>query len=560
MQPVSPVMTTPQSSYPSRLGQHAPRQAMDLAQLKTKLTRTTPYNEAYFKYLLQDEKPDCLDRLIIPAVQYIHQAAIKKDPSMVTVGTLKTRNGIKAVRLEDVNKHVARLLVIDDKPEPQTVGLVYADGSLKLENETRDKPFWNEDRLWIDTTKVALSGRVGMHLVQQAIKQSAVGSMLPTMQKQVHQAMGITGKGVRSLTLDVTPAHAKTVSAIMNDPKQGLAPGLDNTVVYTPDITQCLPVVTSLDEAKSLSLDSLEKRIAAGFCQSFKGINQALSTVLQSSTSLPDVINISQTLNATQYYKMLDAWVQQPMIKNLSTTLSDTPPNPLYGYLSKTQGNHSVASAQATVNVVDNVLLHNPDVQQALKQYQAVTQQLANKGVTVVVAAGNENQIVPDQVQAHPDALINWLTKSPSVITVGGSYTGAKPWQFSQHQPAAFSNAALAANKPTLTAPAVLIPTTTKQFGLERPAFVCGTSFAAPFVAGVVALMKEANPLLSSRQIQHYLRQACENPHQHADHKVGAGYLNPIVAVQLAQRSALEKRPSRGADVSGSGVLRGMAK
>ncbi|MGB0560902.1 MAG: S8 family serine peptidase [Spirulinaceae cyanobacterium] len=75
-----------------------------------------------------------------------------------------------------------------------------------------------------------------------------------------------------------------------------------------------------------------------------------------------------------------------------------------------------------------------------------------------------------------------------------------------------------------------------------------GTSAAAPFVSGVVALMLEANPSLTWRDVQHILIQSADrtglnatdwtpdlgNGIQHS-YRYGFGLINPLAAVQLAK-------------------------
>jgi len=60
-----------------------------------------------------------------------------------------------------------------------------------------------------------------------------------------------------------------------------------------------------------------------------------------------------------------------------------------------------------------------------------------------------------------------------------------------------------------------------------------GTSFAAPHVSGVVALMLEANPLLTPDEVVTLLRQTA-NPMPYAERVVGAGYVDAHNAVRAA--------------------------
>jgi serine protease AprX len=130
------------------------------------------------------------------------------------------------------------------------------------------------------------------------------------------------------------------------------------------------------------------------------------------------------------------------------------------------------------------------------------TSEVANRavssGIVVVVAAGNEG---PDsETIGSPSA-------ATKVITVGaGSDLGERGFalaSFSSRGPTADGRI-----KPDLWAPGVRIHSTDRKGGYRA---LSGTSFASPFVAGVVALMLEANPALKPRRIKRILVRGAEN-------------------------------------------------
>ena len=63
-----------------------------------------------------------------------------------------------------------------------------------------------------------------------------------------------------------------------------------------------------------------------------------------------------------------------------------------------------------------------------------------------------------------------------------------------------------------------------------------GTSAAAPQVAGVAALVKEANPDLNARQIEQVIKQSAEFVRGQGDDDLGAGRVNAVKAVEEATK------------------------
>ncbi len=70
-----------------------------------------------------------------------------------------------------------------------------------------------------------------------------------------------------------------------------------------------------------------------------------------------------------------------------------------------------------------------------------------------------------------------------------------------------------------------------------------GTSFSAPQVSGVIALMMEANPLLTPDEIVTILRQTA-TPMPYAERVVGAGYVDAHNAVRIAKSLSLVPHPA----------------
>lgn len=138
-----------------------------------------------------------------------------------------------------------------------------------------------------------------------------------------------------------------------------------------------------------------------------------------------------------------------------------------------------VSTVQSRLN------LQGGPAESARERYRQRIQQLGEQGVAVVSSTGNWNAQYANESQMWTNhdrhALRNMLADPPSgVISVGGSdgRGGMSPIS--------------APSYPTLTVPA-LDPDT------RQPS---GTSYGAPYVAALIAKMKQVNPTLKGPQIK----------------------------------------------------------
>ena len=165
------------------------------------------------------------------------------------------------------------------------------------------------------------------------------------------------------------------------------------------------------------------------------------------------------------------------------------------------------------------------------------TKMLTDNGVNVVFSAGNTG---PGTDSLNPYAVAPW------VISAGATDDQGRLANFSSR--GEFGSPMF---RPTLVAPGVntvsLRPSTlaavttidglgandTQLSSSELPYYTTGsgTSFSAPQVAGVVALMLEANPQLTPAQIRDILQRTATPLPPYYLHEVGAGMLNAQAAV-----------------------------
>jgi serine protease AprX len=165
------------------------------------------------------------------------------------------------------------------------------------------------------------------------------------------------------------------------------------------------------------------------------------------------------------------------------------------------------------------------------------TKMLTDRGVNVVFSAGNTGP--------GPDTL-NPYSVAPWVIGTGATDNQGRLASFSSRGD--FGSSLF---RPTLVAPGVntvslrasTLAAVTTVDGLaandtalsptEVPYYTTGngTSFSAPQVAGVIALMLEANPQLTPAQVRDILQRTATPLPPYYAHEVGAGMLNAQAAV-----------------------------
>ncbi|MBM7621524.1 serine protease AprX [Bacillus tianshenii] len=172
-----------------------------------------------------------------------------------------------------------------------------------------------------------------------------------------------------------------------------------------------------------------------------------------------------------------------------------------------------------------------------------------DRGIVVLFAAGNEG---PSENTHNPYAKAPWVISVAAGVKdgtladfssrgtkgEGGSFTmDGKEWTWE--------------DRPTVTAPGVDIISTKvvspltalaaeKDAALIEPAHLpyyttmSGTSMATPHVAGIVALMLEANHSLSPDEVKNLLQATATNMPGYETWEVGAGYVNAYAAVDAS--------------------------
>jgi serine protease AprX len=178
------------------------------------------------------------------------------------------------------------------------------------------------------------------------------------------------------------------------------------------------------------------------------------------------------------------------------------------------------------------------------------TKALYDRGIVTVFSAGNSGPT---------DSTISGnYKKAPWVITVAAGTKQGKLADFSSRGVKGKGGTVTVdgvewnwLDEPTVTSPGEAIVSTraiAPVSGLGAPDDVAnippayipyyttmsGTSMAAPHVAGIVALLLDANPSLSPLEVKQILQDTATNMPGYEDWEVGAGYVNAYAAVDVA--------------------------
>jgi serine protease AprX len=181
------------------------------------------------------------------------------------------------------------------------------------------------------------------------------------------------------------------------------------------------------------------------------------------------------------------------------------------------------------------------------------TKKLTDKGIIVVAAAGNLGKTPDGKLQYGG---ITAPGNAPWVLTVGASSTMGTLTRYDD-QMADFSSSGPSfldfEAKPDLVAPGVgtvslavpgstfyatkstFLLSGTRLLGSKPYLALSGTSMAAPVVTGSVALMLQANPKLTPNLVKAILQYTAQAYPGYSTLRQGAGFLNTLGAVRLAQ-------------------------
>lgn len=170
------------------------------------------------------------------------------------------------------------------------------------------------------------------------------------------------------------------------------------------------------------------------------------------------------------------------------------------------------------------------------KRLQAAVNDAVRRDVVVVSAAGNTGETCKQNDQLDPDLPQSIVTPpwfSENVLSVAAIDQTGSVADFSVHGP--WVSVAAPGTDIISLDPAAgsdkLANRTVEGSGDPMP--IKGTSFAAPYVSGVVALVRAKFPDLSAREVMNRIKSTAQHPAAPGgrDNFVGHGVINPVAAL-----------------------------
>lgn len=194
--------------------------------------------------------------------------------------------------------------------------------------------------------------------------------------------------------------------------------------------------------------------------------------------------------------------------------------------------------AQALADHVDSVFDNSSAIQDAQAEYNQTTQDLDQRGVSVVIAAGNSGENVQflkdNNIAIDEDTVGDNLLANNNVITVGAS---------DGNNIASFSS-----SRTDVDVTADGTDVQTDQGGED------GTSFSAPQVTAAVAELKRRYPTLSNEDILALLKNTGTNTAAD-DALEGAGQINVDKAIRAGKNLSASQQPEAPSGAEKAGAL-----
>lgn len=196
----------------------------------------------------------------------------------------------------------------------------------------------------------------------------------------------------------------------------------------------------------------------------------------------------------------------------------------------------------------------NKDVRKILQDYKSVVDLAEKAGIQMVFAAGNEGEnpgfpkigtlsvfgMDIDKLTGEDEKTVDYLLDR--VILAGALNTQGDDVNRANHRIAEFSSRGDGLNRkltPTVIAPgADMMVYSWDQYKGNPKTLVNGTSFASPYVSGLLSLMLQKNPNLTPAEMRDILKKTAVKLPDVPVTEQGHGEVNPEEAVKLAAKYA----------------------
>jgi hypothetical protein len=437
----------------------------------------------------------------------------------------------------------------------QVQGHLTSQGAMRLKGHTGDWSVFNNPFFQPSYISLKSVGPLGRNVLATAFERSMQNNLAPYLRSQYPQ---LSGAGQRVDVIDFDPDHVNNLASVLLSPQYGIAPG---AVLVPHMVAKQASLTTTQARPLPQSMAQFNQQLTSEFISDLHTLLQPLQALATAPDPPPTVLMLSLTMERNLDPLVLEEQLLKPALRQAqalqaSQRQGDITPAEAAArrtWLEQCQALLAGSPAerhQRLQQVVLDALAHSPELAEALASYQQAAHALTEQGCLMLVAAGNANNQHLAANATKQAALFNLLTASADVMAIGGSDMMQTPATVWDDKVAAFSNPVVASEPnlqrqhPDLMAPAVLLPIDGRILGHPtEQAFNSGTSLAVPLVAGLVCLMKEANPRLSHRELKAMLLASCANPSHLNPSIVGAGLLDPLMPVGLAVGSTTTALP-----------------
>ncbi|WP_020662769.1 type VII secretion-associated serine protease mycosin [Amycolatopsis benzoatilytica] len=175
------------------------------------------------------------------------------------------------------------------------------------------------------------------------------------------------------------------------------------------------------------------------------------------------------------------------------------------------------------------------DIQDGERQVQAAVKYATDRNIVVVAAAGNVSEGCPQNDQADPNKPKSIVTPpwfADDVLSVGAIDDDGSVAQFSVHGPwvgVAAPGTKIVSLDPAQDSQGLANLTISNGQASQ----IQGTSFAAPYVAGLAALVRQMYPRLNAKEVIKRIEATAQHPAAPGgrDNFVGYGVVDPVAAL-----------------------------